>query len=674
MSFIPRVSSKIMRLIMFCILLTIAACAPKAHLLSDQTINDARQAGSLEQTYDSLQQQTILREDVVPEEQAQLTRIRQMIAIDKRKAIEAAMQSKRNDLGYLPKAQLQQWHAQAADIAKYDTTISQELVAIISKEQEALQQYLADKEESLLSGKGTAKERLDLYQSLLAMQDEAEVSTARDNYWQELIPGRLLQVTKRAMKKRQWEEALANFALLKSAELESDKLDKMQKRAALFLNGDRFLAALKQNDMDKALHWLIRFSDTPDAKTLLENLQERIIGMRDYFASQAEVANNQADIVHALDMFSNAETVQRYIIGAVEQPLDQKLLFLDQLFMSAKQAERRKLYGQALAYLLYIDQLSPEYPGLITMMRNLNEQISARAVRQLSVMPFEDSAQALPVAAGVTSSVIRNLFEHAGGVINFVERGALKEILREQEIKSLQHGSKLKLIEADYILQGRITDVSIDTDEQDSKKTERVLTGSKNIPNPEFLTWQALTQEQREQQKKQQQPVATLTEDVTEDIKYTVTYYRKTAMITASYNVVDANDGKMLFSDNISVDKTFEDFSHDSISLGDYSLEMKRAKLPSDSELSRKITGELAKKIANALIERIGHPIEDAQNKAMHWAEEEKFASACESLADAYVLAKKKTRGDNSIAEAEEITADIADDLRRYVYLAQKTD
>lgn len=315
--------------------------------------------------------------------------------------------------------------------------------------------------------------------------------------------------------------------------------------------------------------------------------------------------------------------------------------FLGQLAESYDQAFESGEYGVAWGYLNVMTELGPTTPKIRQSLRKTKDEVRRRAVRGLTIFPFEDTkTSTAKVGVAVASNIKQHLFRTLPGDVRIVEREQLERILAECK----RSGTCDSLGAADFIIQGTILDAKVETSEKNGSETHRVVTGSETISNPEHTRWSELRDKERENTS---EPSRTITRDVTEDVTIEVTSVRKVGIIAVAYSVIEASTGDYLFTDSIQTKQTFQDEGRQGIVLGNFKQETDFVELPPDIEilsgeggLSDKISDEIGEKLVNFL----ENPEDEYAENAKRLVEEGDFIGAAQQAAYAIVLREIKSK------------------------------
>ncbi len=205
-------------------------------------------------------------------------------------------------------------------------------------------------------------------------------------------------------------------------------------------------------------------------------------------------------------------------------------------------------------------------------------------------------------------------------------------------------GNCQELDTADFIVQGSILDAKVETTSKTGTETRRVVTGNEAVVNPDHVRWSQLDDRER---KATPEPARTVNRDVTEDVTIEVTSVRKVGIISVSYRVVEANSGRVLFTDSIQTKQEFQDEGRQGVQLGDFRQETDFVELPPDIEILSG-SGGLADKISEAigtkLVEFLQNPEDQYAQDAKRFEGEGDFTGAARQAAYAIILRESKSK------------------------------
>ena len=122
---------------------------------------------------------------------------------------------------------------------------------------------------------------------------------------------------------------------------------------------------------------------------------------------------------------------------------------------------------------------------------------------------------------------------------------------------------------------------------------------------------------------------------------------RKVGIISVSYRVVQANSGRVLFTDSIQTKQEFQDEGRQGVQLGDFNQETDFVELPPDIEILSG-NGGLADKISEAigakLVEFLQNPEDQYAQDAKRFEGEGDFTGAARQAAYAIILRESKSK------------------------------
>jgi len=322
--------------------------------------------------------------------------------------------------------------------------------------------------------------------------------------------------------------------------------------------------------------------------------------------------------------------------------------YYDNLYLKAKKAEDSDKLGLTYIYYKLIFTLNPSYPDLKENMRKLEEKILSRAIKSLAIIPFK-SPKNNPDAGGLfTSNIMLSLYNELKDDLKIIERESTDVLLKEFELNlASQSGGKptsLKIASADYFLLGDVLDYKVESTIQEGKKSVRVKTRVDMIMNPEYEEWQRLSAKLEKEGKSQEIPPAPnkyIEKPIFEDVKYNVKYFKKVAVLSVSYRIVDVN-GKLIHTSIADIKKEAIDESSEGVEIGDFKIPFKVAQLPTDVELLKKAQDEGVAKIKNETKAIFKDSEERYLKQAKDLEKENNFLDAIERYVDAIIIMKKK--------------------------------
>ncbi len=358
-----------------------------------------------------------------------------------------------------------------------------------------------------------------------------------------------------------------NIANLKDEALQKDTADYYLKKAE---------EAKKQKKFELALSYYNTAMEYPDDVVRVKELYNKAIAEFSELYFQLGMDYAQQDFVwQAYDNFKKAFELMLKIPvekrGLVKIPKKELNRFYDNLYLKAKKAEDGERLGLTYVYYRILFNLNPTYPDLKENMKKLEDKILARSIKSLAIIPFKSPKNA-PDAGGLfTSNIMLSLYNELKDDLKIIERESTDVLLKEFELnlasQAANKPASLKIASADYFLLGDVLDYKVESSTQEGKKSVRVKTKVDMVINPDYEEWQKLVAKLEKEGKAQeipQAPTKYLEKPVFEDVKYNVKYFKKVAVLSVSYRIVDVN-GKLIHTSIADIKKEAIDESSEGV-------------------------------------------------------------------------------------------------------------
>ena len=145
-----------------------------------------------------------------------------------------------------------------------------------------------------------------------------------------------------------------------------------------------------------------------------------------------------------------------------------------------------------------------------------------------------------------------------------------------------------------------------------------------------------------------------------EDISSTRTQHSKNGGVIANYRIIDAVNGELLYTANLSSEAAFEDESIEGIEIGRFVQKAKVANLPADREILRDLAQALAEKIALKIVSQLEKPELRYLKVANERKADDELISAVQELGKAIVILREKELPlEEQIAELKQLALQI---------------
>jgi len=543
--------------------------------------------------------------------------------------------------GQLPLGALEREQGALDSIKRWDAGVHGQISDEVQKQIDATRAAIAQRERDLeSSSEDEILEQLRILADLSALSGTGSANQARYAEQREEILRDVSKDAEEAIRNEDYEKAQSLLGIVQ----EVNPGDSDTRKRKCEVDGKvvikRFSDALETGRVGRSTSMLSQFSETDCFQEVRDGLAESAAPIAEAFGMLAEEAVAAQDLSLAYQRFQDARLIQKLLLERTGN-LPGMEGFLAQVDQAYQRAIGAKEFGLAWGYLNVLTEFGPTTPMIRRRLRVVKEEISQRAVRGLTAYPFADSpSSAAKVGDAVASKVVQHLFQQIPNDVRIVEREQLERILEECK----RGGNCAELVTADFIVQGSILDAKVETTSESGTETHRVATGNEAVVNPDHVRWSQLDDGDR---KRTAEPARTVNRDVTEDVTIEVTSVRKVGIISVSYRVVQANSGRVLFTDSIQTKQEFQDEGRQGVQLGDFKQETDFVELPPDIEILSGHDG-LADKIAEAiggkLVEFLQNPEDQYARDAKLFESEGDFTSAARQAAYAIILRESKSK------------------------------
>ncbi len=615
--------------------ISLAGCASAPPTLTPQELQAAQQSGSLESLYSQYAAKLAGQKLDTPEgqkAQAQLDQLGSQLADKLEQDIRSELNQQATASGLVP---LPVVDAQLARLPKMQTWAPERHRKLAAELNE-----LKGRTQARITSQQNQLARLtenEMGQRLTVLDDLAKL-TGDDRYSIERtdVMATLRKKADDALKNEQYGEAKQALVALKQATPEDPAVGTQLTLADARLFEKKFWDSLAEGQLDAAYTQLMNLSQTQDFPEILKRLSKSSDDMVAYFVAQAGTATSENKLADAYKLLGQARDIRNKTNANTARP-PQEDAFLKAVYARYQATLKDGQTGLALGYLKVIEGFNPDFPGLRANLRTTQEATLAKATKKVSTAAFTDASGSAEFGGAVAAKVTQHLFEQIPNDIKLIERDQFQAILREKEIGAGSTPSELS--SADYLVQGKILESRVDTTENRSKKTMRVVTDTSTIANPAHDQWAALSETQRTQTP---EPARTLTQDKKEDVTINLQIMRKVGIISASFRLVEARSGKVLATGSDTAKAEYTDEGNEGIELGQFRMPFKLASLPADSEILQKLTEKISDVIGDKLVAELKEPEVRYADAAKRFADEGDDLMAAENEAYAFALANLK--------------------------------
>lgn len=629
------------------IAVSLAGCASAPKTLTQQELQTAQQNGNLEAVYDQYAAKLNGQKLNTPDgqkAQAQLNEIGAQLAGKLEQEIRSELNQQGTASGLVPLPVIDAQIAKLPRMQKWAPDKHSKLAAELNE--------LKGRTQARITAQQNQLARLtenEMGQRLTVLDDLAKL-TGDDRYSRERadVLVTLRKKAEDALKNEQYGEAKQALTALKQANPEDKTLGTQLNIADARLFEKKFWDSLAEGQLDNAYTQFMSLSQTAEFPDILKRLNKSSDDMVAYFVAQAGTATAENRLADAYKLLTQARDIRVKTNANAARP-PQEEAFLKAVQARYQTAIKDGQTGLALGYLKVIENFNPDFPGLRTNLRTTQDATLAKATKKVSTAAFTDAAGNAEFGGAVAAKVTQHLFDKIPNDIKLIERDQFQAILREKEIGASQQPSELS--SADYLIQGKILESRVDTTENRSKKTMRVVTDTSTVANPAHDQWAALSESQRG---KIAEPVKSITQEKKEDVTINLQIMRKVGIISASYRLVEAKTGKVLATGSDTAKAEYTDEGNEGIELGQFRMPFKLASLPADTEILQKLTEKISDVIGEKLVQELKDPELRYADTAKRYADEGDMVMAAENEAYSFALANQKGQDISTLRRALE--------------------
>ena len=628
----------------------LVACAPPARELPESDIQQALNRGDLYALYQEAQQQ--LKEQ--PRNSVLLEnarRIRKALDIQgKFEELEVSITRLRTEEGVLPFVIVPSAGDEFAAEMNVDTFLQEKLQelslasAIYQKAQNLINNEV-DKRNDLLLEKTdqlydvsaeNLAERLALVEDIFIFGGDAgSRQTNREA---------TLQAASRQafswLQQDQYEKAAALFELLLKEEPDLPDVKDGLARADFQIRLATLEQHREQGDVEGVYREFIRIATDPVSQQFVDQLRPSAEDLAGYFNLVAQGSMLAGELLEAYENLRKITEITNFIsLPDLDRSIEGD--FISQIFVLAEEARGSGSLGLALGYLKVIEELGGSYSEVESTLNDIRSELYDEAVVKIAPFPFKSPVNAPGLGALISASLTKHFVEKGYKDIRVLDRQSLSDVLKEQEIRSLVEDSEVTLSASDYLVQGAVLEANVDTTKQDIRLTKRIVVDIKQAPNPRYDQWSRLNPQQR-RQARLSEPPRFVTEQVKEDISSIRTRHSKNGGVVANYRIIDAVNGELVYTDNLSLEAAFEDESIEGIEIGRFVQKAKAANLPADREILRDLAQALAGKIALKIVSQLEKPELRYLKVANERKADDELISAVQELGKAIVILRAK--------------------------------
>ena len=594
----------------------LVACAPPARELPESDIQQALNRGDLYALYQEAQQQlkeqpgnSVLLENV--------RRIRKALDIQRKfEELEATITRLRTEEGVLPFVIMPSAGDEFAAETNVDTFLQKKLQelslasAIYQKAQNLIRNEI-DKRNDLLLEKTdqlydvsaeNLAERLALIEDIFILGGDAGSRQTNREATLEAASRQAFSW----LQQDQYGKAADLFELLLREEPDLPDVKDGLGRANFQIRLATLEQHREQGDVEGVYQEFVRIASDPDSQQFVDQLRPSAEDLAGYFSLVAQGSMLTGEFLEAYQNLRKISDITQFVsLPDLDRSIEGE--FISQIFVLAEEARGSGSLGLALGYLKVIEELGGSYSEVESTLNDIRSELYDEAVVKIAPFPFNSPVNAPGLGPLISASLTQHFVEKGYKDIRVLDRQSLSDVLKEQEIRSLVEDREVTLSASDYLVQGAVLEANVDTAKQDIRLTKRIVVDVKQVPNPRYDQWSRLTSQQR-RQARLSEPPRFVTEQVKEDISSIRTRHSKNGGVIANYRIIDALNGELLYTDNLSSEAAFEDESIEGIEIGRFVQKAKVANLPADREILRDLAQALAENIALKIVSQLGKP------------------------------------------------------------------
>lgn len=628
----------------------LAGCASSLPTVTDEQIATATTGGTLAATYDAYAAQLApldLNSPAGEKAKARLNYIGSLLADRLEKQIRQDINQNALPSGLIPIPVITRNLAKLPKMATWDRTRYQSLTKLLTDANAAAVDEVTAQQAAL--GKLTEYDlapRLKLLDELGTLTGDARYGKERDDSLNSMQAK-----ADAALKADHGEQAILALHALQGVSPNDPNITQQLVQANIKVFDKKFWDALADGRLDDAYTLFMGLSQTAEFGEVMKHLSKSTDDMASYFLAQASNALANDNMALAFKLLGQARDIRIRVSpeGAASQPPPQEQAFVDSVFKRYQTAAANGQSGLALGLLSAISAFQPDYPGIRPLVVSTSNQVLKRAILKVSTAAFTDRNGSTEVGGAVAAGVTKRLFDKIPQDIKIIEREQFEAILREQQLGNATGTGRENLAIADYLIEGKLTESRVDSSQENSKKTMRVVTETATVANPDYNTWLTMSESER---KNYQEPPHTVAQEKKEDVTVNVQVVRKVGLISASYRLIEAKTGHVISTDTLASKQEFSDQGNEGVDLGDYHLPFKLASLPSDTEILQKLSDKVSEAIGDKIVAQLENPSRHYMQVAQSYADENAISDAVDQAANALVMAQQDKVDDSAIRKS----------------------
>jgi hypothetical protein len=191
----------------------------------------------------------------------------------------------------------------------------------------------------------------------------------------------------------------------------------------------------------------------------------------------------------------------------------------------------------------------------------------------------------------------------------------------------------------------------VETSEQERSETRTVVTSTEPGPNPLYRVWRELPRDERKQA---EEPPKTAQLPVYEDVVVSHRDITNKAVLSVSYQLVDAADNEVIEAETLSDTATAKSTATLGMRQGMFEQQAIAASLPAEAEMYNQLISSLSEEIGRRLVTRLLELDAQYSSAARQYQQEGAYSAATEQWAYAYAVSDPQSDDRDSYRSAME--------------------
>lgn len=618
-----KMKSNLNQICAVALLSALLACGgSKPALISQQDINNARQAGKLSSLYSKADQLIIESSGSSKEEMIGIqSQIAKFLVEDQKTEIDRVLAENKTEYDLVDRNSLRNLIAQVEPMKRWDFSRYSVVLPSLKNQLDKTNHEISD---AILNSERTSKDVVEHMQwlkkaSVLAGSGSDEKSLYEMNLTKNIQM--LVTQGSEAYKKRMFNISLVSAQ--KGLELDPGNIQfesmAAQSDAALFEQS--FRNALENGKPELAYQVLQDVSDKPQMIQVKKKMEKSILVLANYFANNAKVAYKKNDLLMAYTEFNRGREIQKNL-SVSNRGFIQEKEYLDMLMNKASKFEKSD--GAVFGLLSVIKEFDPGYPTLENQIVSKQQSLKNRATTKLSVTEFKEVLS--------SNSVVASLGRRVGSKLEKILFDKLGDQL--QIVADLSALSQPTQYSGNYLsVEGEVLQAAIETTKNKGQRSQNVLIAVKKTETEEYKEWS--------ERKRGDAPTQFLEEEIKEDILIQVEHIKKLAVTEVAYRIIAPTTQKVLVTNNIVKEGSYSGDSVNEYQKGLFHQKYIAADLPSDIKIMDNLATELSKAVGESLIKYLENPELSYFNAYQEAVKRGENLNAVELISNAIVISSE---------------------------------